>query len=325
MQNESQSHYNFVVDENLANLRLDKGISLKAELSRTRIQELIEQGFALVDNVVVNKCAYKLSLGEMVKIVVPPVEIPTMKPSDIEINIVYEDDHMMVIDKQAGLVVHPGAGNIDNTLANALLSHCSDTLSGIGGVARPGIVHRLDKDTSGLMVVAKTDEAHISLSTQIERRQLKRTYQALIWGLPSPVEGVVEFNIGRSRTDRTKMMVVKSGGKTAKTYYAIEKVFCAGAVTLVRCMLDTGRTHQIRVHMSYIGHSVLGDQVYGHNRRKVNKYMSEAQKNAILGFNRQALHSCSIEFKHPVSKEMMKFESKLPDDIAAVIKILEDR
>ena len=235
-------------------------------------------------------------------------------------DVVYEDDDLLVLNKPAGIVVHPAAGNYEGTLVNALLAHCKNSLSGIGGVIRPGIVHRLDKDTSGLMVVAKNDKAHNGLSEQFAVHSLERSYLALVWGMPSPSGGVVETQIGRSPVNRKKMAVVASGGKRAETHYQMLETYANGAVSLVRCTLKTGRTHQVRVHMTSLGHPLIGDKVYGKTPKAALR--SESLKTAAE-FPRQALHSYKMSFEHPVTGKTMRFEIPLPADMQSVVDSFE--
>ena len=312
-------HYSLKVPENLAGIRLDKAASSLCEFSRSRVQQLIKSGDVEVNGNIVKDADLLVTAEDEIMMIVPPPIDTTMRPCDIELNIVYEDDHLLVIDKQAGLTVHPGAGQHGDTLANALLSHCGDSLSGIGGVSRPGIVHRLDRDTSGLMVVAKNDLAHVSLAEQIANRHLKRVYNAIIWGFITPPLGTITTNLDRSRRDRTMIQVVRSGGKIATTHYRTLEIH--SHTSLVECRLDTGRTHQIRVHMSHLGHSVFGDPVYGSHGRKLRQYYGEIED--LAGFKRQALHSCYIEFTHPATHEVMSFASEFPEDISELLAILQ--
>jgi 23S rRNA pseudouridine1911/1915/1917 synthase len=237
------------------------------------------------------------------------------QPQEIPLTILFEDAEMLVIDKPAGLVVHPGAGNPDHTLVNALLAYCGDQLSGIGGVRRPGIVHRLDKDTSGLMVVAKTDRAHASLSAQLQARTLKRIYNAVVWGRPMPMNGKVEGDIGRSPTNRKRMALVTHGGRPAVTHY--RTIGPLKGASLIECRLETGRTHQIRVHMASLGNPLVGDPVYG-LKRLPKDAATEART-----FPRQALHATQISFLHPVSRTEMCYISSVPDDMGALIAALK--
>ncbi|MCX7863812.1 MAG: RluA family pseudouridine synthase, partial [Novosphingobium sp.] len=239
-------------------------------------------------------------------------------PQDIALKIVFEDDDLLVVDKPAGLVVHPAAGNPDGTLVNALVHHCRGKLSGIGGVARPGIVHRLDKDTSGLMVVAKSDAAHEGLARQFADHSIDRAYMALVAGIPAPGAGTVTGAIGRSGTNRKKMAIVSDGrGKHAVTHYRMLRAFDGAA--LVECRLETGRTHQVRVHMSSIGHPLLGDRVYGRTPHHFRAIL------AHLDFNRQALHAARLGFVHPLSGARLSFASALPKDMERLIESLSDK
>jgi 23S rRNA pseudouridine1911/1915/1917 synthase len=316
--NLENKEYYLEVGANSSNIRLDKFLTNNlSDLSRTRIKFLIENGYVLKDSTQIKECATKVKLGDRYKIAIPPVEPSEMRPTHMPLNIIYEDDDMLVINKPAGLTVHPGAGNFQDTLANALLAHCGDSLSGIGGVARPGIVHRLDKDTSGLLVVAKNDIAHHSLAAQIKDRSFKRIYTAIVWGMPMPVKGTITGNIARSSVNRKKMTIVKTGGKEAVTHYSVIESFGDNIASKVECKLETGRTHQIRVHFSSKGHSLLGDQTYGNPRKKILKLLPELEN-----FKRQALHSKQIHFLHPVTKKEMFFDSDLPEDLEELLNIL---
>lgn len=291
-------------------------------LSRSRLKSLIDQGCVAVGGQTIMDASYRVKPGQVATVEVPAAISATPQPQDIPLTILYEDEDLLVVDKPAGMVVHPAAGNHDGTLVNALLFHCGDRLSGIGGVRRPGIVHRLDKDTSGLMVVAKTDRAHQGLSAQFVDRSLSRTYLAAIWGMPAVREGELEANIGRHPGDRKRMAVVPRGGKSAITLYRIVKPLGLHAA-LAECKLMTGRTHQIRVHMTEMGHPLIGDPLYGKVRPARLKTMNAAAREAALAFPRQALHAHELEFIHPVSGEGMEFTSELPCDIQHLIAKLE--
>lgn len=291
------------------------------DLSRSRISALIKDEKATVDGAPADNPSRKVSPGSVITLVVPPPRDAVPKAQPIALNVVHEDEDLIVVDKPAGLVVHPAPGNPDRTLVNALLAHCGPSLSGIGGVRRPGIVHRLDKDTSGLMVAAKTDAAHHGLVEQFSAHSIQRAYRALVWGVPSPARGKIEGNIGRSPTNRKKMAVLKSGGRAARTHYRVEEVLAGGLASLVECRLETGRTHQIRVHMASIGCALIGDPVYGRGR--------SGRKRSALGvvsqFPRQALHAYLLGFTHPLSQVNLKFESELPYDINELIRELRGR
>ncbi|NTU76346.1 MAG: RluA family pseudouridine synthase [Alphaproteobacteria bacterium] len=304
-----------------AGLRLDKAlVDAQTEdrgLSRARLQHLIKTGQVTLKGLSIKDPNMKVKEGDVYQIVLPPPEPATPEAQALPLSIVYEDDDLLLVDKPAGLVVHPAAGNRDHTLVNALLAHCGDSLSGIGGVARPGIVHRLDKDTSGLMVVAKNDAAHQALTRQFSDRSLSRVYQALVWGTPSPLTGDIEGAIGRHPRARQKMAVVTRGGKEALTHYRVVEFFGTLAC-LVECKLATGRTHQIRVHMAHIRHPVVGDPLYG---KRVGGLGGKGGLVAKLGaFHRQALHAAEIQFKHPRTGKLLHFKTKLPKDMAALLK-----
>lgn len=308
--------------------RLDKALALAAVdvaggegLSRARLQQLMRDGRVVLNGEACTDPSTQAAAGEVYAVTLPaPVEAAP-KAEAIPLSVVYEDADLLVLDKPSGLVVHPAAGNREGTLVNALLAHCKGSLSGIGGVARPGIVHRLDKDTSGLMVVAKNDRAHQVLTAQFADRSLSRVYQALVWGVPNPLQGEVEGAIGRHPRARQKMALVARGGKEALTRYKTLKVFGTLA-SLVECKLATGRTHQIRVHMESLGHPVVGDPVYGSRRRSHAK--GEKGLVALLeGFKRQALHAGEIQFIHPVTGKALKFKAPLPNDLEGLLKALQ--
>jgi len=307
--------------------RLDAALTRALEvqgltLSRARVQALIGEGHVTRDGAPLT-AAGKVKAGERYT-VHQPAPIPAIPLGQaIPLTIVYEDDELIVIDKPAGLVVHPAAGNPDMTLVNALIAHCGARLSGIGGVARPGIVHRLDKDTSGLLVAAKTARAHLELAAQFAAHgrdgRLERSYLAVVWGRPTPQKGQISANIGRSPTNRKSFAVVTSGGKTATTHYhVIRPVGCCAS--LVACRLETGRTHQIRVHMAHLGHPLFGDPVYG--IRRAGARPGAAVEAAKL-LKRQALHAATLGFHHPVSGRELRFESPLPSDINMLTNTLE--
>lgn len=294
--------------------RLDKALAEASELSRERIKALIAEGMVEVDGKVATSPSAKVQADLRFVIHLPPPDDPQARPQDIPLTVVFEDAHLIVVDKPAGMVVHPAAGNPDGTLVNALLHHCAGQLSGIGGVARPGIVHRIDKDTSGLLVVAKSDVAHEGLAKQFADHSIERRYLAVCGGHISPAQGTIEARLGRSERDRKKMAVLdnnSSRGKHAITHYKlIERLDHA---SLVECRLETGRTHQVRVHLSSIGHALLGDPVYGRDPSAIRATIRK------LGFARQALHATSLGFVHPVTGEMLQFATELPADMRELI------
>lgn len=298
--------------------RLDKALAEASGLSRQRVQALMDQGRVTLDGRAASQTSLKLTGGEVYAIAVPEAAPARAQAQDIPLAIVFEDEHLIVVDKPAGLVVHPAAGNPDGTLVNALLHHCKGQLSGIGGVARPGIVHRIDKDTSGLLVVAKTDAAHEGLAAQFADHSIERAYRAVVAGHPAPPAGTVTGAIGRSSRDRKKMALVEQGrGKHAVTHYrTLERL---GEAALVECRLETGRTHQVRVHMSSIGHPLLGDPVYGRSSARFRPALSAAH------FSRQALHAAELGFVHPVTQERLRFVSEMPADMRELIDALDHR
>jgi 23S rRNA pseudouridine1911/1915/1917 synthase len=309
-----------------AGQRLDRWLADAAgDVSRSRLKALIEAGQVTLDGVAVTQARHALKGGEQVRVALPPPEDATPAAQPIPLVVVHEDADLIVIDKPAGLVVHPAAGHADGTLVNALIAHCGESLSGIGGVRRPGIVHRLDKDTSGLLVVAKNDAAHQGLSAQFADHgrtgALERAYLALVWGAPRRTRGTIRTFIDRSPRNREKMAVMPEGrGKEAITHYDVLEAFPAGAsepiVSLVRCVLETGRTHQIRVHMAHLGHPLLGDAVYGAGFATRAARLSPEAREALVALDRQALHAALLGFEHPRTGEMLVFESDPPADFA---------
>ena len=302
------------------NVRLDKYLSLQSGFSRTEVQRLIKNGNVFLNGNEIVDCAYEIKPNENFEMQLPAPVDAKSKPEDIALDIVYEDDDLLVINKPAGMVVHEGAGVFNGTLVNALLHHCGETLSGIGGVKRPGIVHRIDKETSGLLVVAKNDLAHVGLSEQFEKHSIERTYVAFVYGILNPMKGTVEGNIGRSKFDRKKMALLQTGGKKAVTHYETIEVF-GSVASMVRCRLETGRTHQIRVHLSSKGHHLIGDKVYKANGLSGLKIPKEL-KDDITGFPRQALHAATLGFIHPRTGKKLYFETPLPDDLCELLQKL---
>ena len=304
------------VAEDAAGWRLDRALAAAVPtLSRERLKALISSGEVLSpEGAQVRDPASKAKAGAY------EVRVPEPRPAhneaqDIALEIVFEDDHLLVVDKPAGMVVHPAAGNLDGTLVNALLHHCAGRLSSIGGVARPGIVHRIDKDTSGLLVVAKTDRAHEGLSSQFAKHSIDRRYQAIVAGRPNPPAGTVDAALARSPVNRQKMAIVDpSRGKRAVTHYRLVRPLRESA--LVECRLETGRTHQVRVHMTSIGHPLLGDPVYGRTKIVHRDLLNQ------LDFKRQALHAAELGFVHPVTKESLSFKSAVPSDMQELLTAL---
>lgn len=299
--------YKFIIDESLASLRLDKALSLLlSDRSRTFILSLIDEDRCLL-NGKVSKASQKVRINDEVIIDIPEAKPLEVKSEDIPLDIIYEDDDILIINKEQGMVVHPSIGHYEGTLVNAILAHC-DSLSGINGVMRPGIVHRIDKDTSGLICVAKNDNAHHFLSEQLKDHSMNREYYALVKGVIKENNGVINLPVGRNKTDRKKMWVDRENGKEATTYFHVEKRFLNH--TLITCKLKTGRTHQIRVHMAYIGYPVEGDPLYGHRANKVYR-------------DGQLLHAYRLTLVHPSTKKEMTFECDLPKYFKEVIENLK--
>lgn len=333
MEDEFETHV-VDVDEGGAGQRLDRFLAARLEgLSRSRLQVLIRAGHVRSGEAVVSDPGDKVRVGSAYTVSVPPPEPAEPAGEDIPLQIVYEDSDLIVIDKPAGLVVHPAAGHSSGTLVNALITHCGESLSGIGGVRRPGIVHRLDKDTSGLLVIAKNDAAHSGLSEQFashgEDGRLHRVYQAFAWGEMARVSGMVDAPLGRSNANRMKMAVVsEDDGRHAVTHYSVAATFRGPGepqgskkppgvlVSQLRLELETGRTHQIRVHMAHLNHPLLGDLVYGSGFKASARLLTQDAREALNALGRQALHAAELGFVHPVSGEDLAFESALPDDMA---------
>ncbi len=289
--------YEFVCEQESIGERIDAFLSSRCEdISRSAVSKNIEKNLVTVNGKSVNK-SYKLAVGDVISMVVEdPVELDVV-PQDIKLDIVFEDEHLLVVNKPKGMVVHPAAGNYTDTLVNALMFHCKGSLSGINGVLRPGIVHRIDKNTSGLLIVAKSDKAHQNLAQQIKEHSFTREYLTVVYGNMKNDFGTVDAPIGRHPVDRKKMCVINKNSKNAVTHYEVVERY--KGYTLLRCKLETGRTHQIRVHMAYIGHPVAGDEVYG-------------PKRVIKSLNGQCLHAQKIGFVHPISEEYIEFSSEVP-------------
>ncbi|MFM9940752.1 MAG: RluA family pseudouridine synthase [Hyphomicrobiaceae bacterium] len=314
-----------------AGVRLDKLLAERIDgVSRSRLQALIREGAVCQGARTIGDPGLRVKPGETYVVTLPEPEAAAPAGEAIALTIVHEDAHLIVIDKPAGLVVHPAAGHATGTLVNALIAHCGDSLSGIGGVRRPGIVHRLDKDTSGLLVVAKTDQAHQGLTEQFAAHgrdgRMHRRYVGVVWGVPTPRQGRIETLLARSSTNRTRIAVVKLGGRIAITHYVIEEVFVDAEGQLfaaqVGLVLETGRTHQIRVHMEHIGHPMLGDTTYGAGFKASARRLTEPAQAALRHLGRQALHAAELGFEHPATGKVMRFESPLPADMAALVKAI---
>ena len=321
-----------VVGEADAGSRLDTYLaSAVADLSRSRAKALIVSGMVAVGGATIEEPKRPVKPGERVAVSLPPPEPAEPEAEAIPLAVVYEDTDLIVIDKPAGLVVHPAAGNWSGTLVNALVAHCGASLSGIGGVSRPGIVHRLDKDTSGLLVVAKTDRAHRGLAAQFADHgrtgPLERGYLALVWGAPERSEGTIDAALGRSSRNREKIEVKRAGGREAITHYRVTERYGPKGkppvAALVECRLETGRTHQIRVHMAAIGHPVIGDRAYGAGFATKAALLPEPVRGLAAGFPRQALHAWLLGFEHPTKGEEMVLETPLPADMASLAQALK--
>lgn len=319
--------------------RLDKVLAMAAEdLSRARVQELVKTGCSRVKRAgtvaTIKDPSYRVKCDDVVELDLPPPVDSTIKPQKIPLDVIFEDDALLVVNKPAGLVVHPAPGTPDGTLVNALLAHCGNTLSGIGGEKRPGIVHRLDKDTSGIMVVAKSDKAHKGLAAQFAAHgrdgRMQRLYQALVWGTPLPAAGTVDAALARNANNRKKIAVSRqppsdsNSARHAVTHYRRTHSFASGQVSLVECRLETGRTHQIRVHMAHIGHPVLGDALYGPGMKSRTVHLEDAQSAALSALNRQALHAAALGFEHPISGETHFYEATLPADMQTLLERMKD-
>ena len=307
--------------------RLDQALAAAAGESRARVQALIRAGHARLGGRTIGEPGHRINAGDRVELTIPPPEAATPEPEAIPLDVVYEDDDLIVIDKPAGLVVHPAPGHRTGTLVNALLHHCGAALSGIGGVRRPGIVHRLDRDTSGLLVVAKSDRAHRHLAAQFADHgrtgDLERAYLALVWGAPPVSAGTVDAPLGRSSANRMRRAVTRGeSGKEAVTHFRVLERFGdpnAPVASLLECRLETGRTHQIRVHMAHLGLPLVGDPEYGAGFRTKVARLAEPARGLAAAFPRQALHAALLAFEHPVTGEILHFESELPPDMAALV------
>lgn len=304
---EGLQEYNFIIAEDMEGERIDKCVSILSDsLSRSYIQKLLDQGNLTVNGKVV-KANYRLKAEDGVRLLIPKAAAPSVNPENIPLSVLYEDEQVIVVDKPKGMVVHPGAGHASGTLVNALLYHCAGNLSGINGVLRPGIVHRIDKDTTGSVIACKNDFAHTSIAAQLKEHTIVRKYHAIVTGVLKEDTGEICTNIGRHSSDRLKMAVVTQGGKNAITHYRVLKRF--QKYTYVECILETGRTHQIRVHMAHIGHPILGDEVYGSAK-------------SSFHLQGQTLHAKILGFHHPVTQEYIETDAPLPDYFERLLKIL---
>jgi len=314
--------YRLIAPPEAAGQRADRFLADSiGTLSRSRVKNLIEAGHATRDGMTITQPADPIRAGAAYELSQPEVVDAVPRAQAIPFAILHEDRHLIVLDKPAGLVVHPAPGNEDGTLVNALLAHCGDTLPGIGGERRPGIVHRLDRDTSGVMVVAKTEQALATLSAAFAARDIERAYTALVWGIPTAASGEIEGPIGRDPRDRKRMALVSHGGKAALTRYRTLSVL-HGAVSLLECRLATGRTHQIRVHLSAKGHPVVGDPVYLRRIPSASRGVAEPARGVLLDFPRQALHAAILGFRHPATGHEMRFETPLPADFQGLLSSL---
>ena len=316
---------NIIVTANFEGFRIDKFLDTKIkELSRTRIKFLIENGCIKLNNNVIKTPAKKVKRNNIIHVSFPKPKETSIKPNKIPLDILYEDNDLIIINKMPGVVIHPGAGNYEKTIVNALIYKYKNNLSNIGGRLRPGIVHRIDKDTSGVIVVAKNDHSHINLSNQFKAHTIKRTYEALVWGSLKPLYGKINEKISRSIKNRQLMSVRKEKGRIAITNYKTLKTFHNSnlpKISLVECKLETGRTHQIRVHMNFKGNPILGDKSYGKTKKKFKNIDKNIEK-IINNFNRQALHAKSLAFIHPRTNKEIFFEAKRPKDFDILVKSL---
>jgi 23S rRNA pseudouridine1911/1915/1917 synthase len=317
-----------VVASEQAGWRLDRFLAVAlGDISRSRLQQLLQSGAVTHTRKTIRDGNFRVKPGEAYTVHLPPPSPPLPQGQNIPLQVVYEDKDLIVIEKPAGLVVHPAAGNPDGTLVNALIAHCGTSLSGVGGVARPGIVHRLDKDTSGLLVAAKNERAMGSLAKQFANHTIERAYHAVVWGAPRAGDGIVEGQIGRNPFDRKRMAVLRGGGKQARTRYRLVEKFGdpdKPFASLIECRLETGRTHQIRVHLTHIGHPLIGDPAYGKSRQapRPKTTAQEVAFAAASNFPRQALHAYILGFQHPTLHKSMRFESRWPADLAELISAL---
>jgi 23S rRNA pseudouridine1911/1915/1917 synthase len=323
-QPQNQSTRRVEISPEDAGERLDRLLAARLDgLSRSRLKQLILEGSITQDGATISDPSMRVKPGQSFVVAIPAAVADRPEPQAMALDIRFEDPHLLVLEKPAGLVVHPAPGNLDRTLVNALLAHCGDSLVGIGGVRRPGIVHRLDKGTSGLMVVAKSAAAHAALSADFAAHAIRRAYRAIVWAVPQPRAGEIVGNIGRSAANRKKMAVVTHGGKVARTHYQVLREF-RGAAAFVECRLATGRTHQIRVHLTERGHPLIGDPTYGNalNPRRA-RMLPEPVRQRIALLDRPALHAYQLGFTHPITRQSLDFTSELPNDMIELLSLLE--
>ena len=320
------NNYNFVVDENFDQKRIDQVVAKQyPKISRSKVSKIIKTELLKLNGEVLKDPSHKVKSGDQIEFENLKEETINLIPKKMDLNIIFEDQDIIIIDKPIGMVVHPGAGNYEDTMVNGLLYHCKNNLSGMNGEDRPGIVHRIDKDTSGLLVVAKNDQAHAFIAKQFEEHSIKRSYLVFVYGILRPLHGKIETLIGRNKTNRQKMSTDVIRGKDAITNYETLEVFKGNKIpdiSLVKCILETGRTHQIRVHMSHKGNPILGDQTYGKKIKKIRGIDQEFEE-ILKSLKRQALHAHTLGFIHPTTNEEVFFASELPDDLNKLKNRLE--
>ena len=320
------NNYNFVVDENFDQKRIDQVVAQQyPKISRSKVSKIIKTKLLKLNGKILKDPSHKVKSGDQIEFENLKEETINLIPKKMDLNIIFEDQDIIIIDKPIGMVVHPGAGNYEDTMVNGLLYHCKNNLSGMNGEDRPGIVHRIDKDTSGLLVVAKNDQAHAFIAKQFEEHSIKRSYLVFVYGILRPLHGKIETLIGRNKTNRQKMSADVIRGKDAITNYETLEVFKGNKIpdiSLVKCILETGRTHQIRVHMSHKGNPILGDQTYGKKIKKIRGIDQEFEE-ILKSLKRQALHAHTLGFVHPTTNEEVFFASELPDDLNKLKNRLE--
>tara|TARA_B100000212_G_scaffold340058_1_gene319762 strand:- start:376 stop:1353 length:978 start_codon:yes stop_codon:yes gene_type:complete len=320
------TNYSFIVNEDFNNKRIDQVVANQyPKISRTKVNKIIKNNLLKLNGSTFNDPSAKVKLGDQIEFVSLQEENVDLVPKKMDLKIIFEDEDIIIIDKPVGMVVHPGAGNFENTMVNGLLYHCKNKLSGISGEDRPGIVHRIDKDTSGLLVVAKNDQAHTFIAKQFEEHTIKRSYLVFVYGILRPLHGRIETLIGRNKTNRQKMSTDVDKGKEAITNYETLEVFKGSKIldiSLVKCMLETGRTHQIRVHMSHKGNPILGDQTYGKKIKKL-RGVDQEFEDILKSLKRQALHAHTLGFVHPKTNQDVFYASELPEDLNKLKNRLE--